>query len=100
MPGISCRIGVEIELYAREKESGRPEPQPLGPEQIKAFADTLVQFYNGKSGKALLRADFEHESHPGHHDSHTSSGHWTVTTDDAIGSPDLLADDDSVWGCT
>ena len=89
---MDLRIGIENEMFL--KGPGNPPPDLADKGQIEKYVkDHLLPFYNDKKhGKALLRADFSHGSHPGHHNSHNNMGQWTVTTDDAIGELDLSSD--------
>ncbi len=100
MSHMDLRIGIENEMFL--KGPGNPPPDLADKGQIEKYVkDHLLPFYNDKKhGKALLRADFSHGSHPGHHNSHNNMGQWTVTTDDAIGELDLSSDALGVEGCT
>lgn len=82
MPDMDLQIGIENEMFF--KSHGPPLPQNAN--NIKKFADALVNIYNVARGKELLQSDFSHKSKAGHYDTHNSTGKWTVTTDDAIGA--------------
>lgn len=79
-------IGIETEgLWNGKAGLGLP---PAAPES-KPFAKALVSLYNAKIGDKLLRADFDHGSHPGHYDSPEGKDTWIVATDFAIGKRSL-----------
>lgn len=81
MPDMDLQIGIENEMFFESHDS----PLPQDANNIRSFADTLVDIYNRERGKELLQSDFSHKSKAGHYDSHNGTGKWTVTTDDAIG---------------
>ncbi|KAL9067303.1 MAG: hypothetical protein Q9161_007003 [Pseudevernia consocians] len=76
VPNSKLRFGVENEFFleAHSRQAGQVP-------DARAFAETLVEFYNANiaTGLAPLRLDFSHSSHPGHFPTSTES--WAVTHD-------------------
>ena len=88
-------IGIETEGFWKGKEGlGLP---PIGSE-TKKFAEALVSRYNKTIGKDLLRADFNHGSHPGHYHSSDGMDKWIVALDNGIGDKFLDGSKD-IEGC-
>lgn len=78
-------IGIETEGFWKAKAGSNLPSNDVEP---KTFAEALVPCYN-KIGKNMLRADFSHGSHPGHHESSDDQEKWIVALDPAIGDLDL-----------
>ena len=81
-------IGIETEGFWKGK-AGSNLPG-LNVEK-KRFAEALVPRYN-QIRKDMLRADFSHDSHPGHYEDPDNKKRWIVALDDAIGALDLDSD--------
>ena len=78
-------IGIETEGFWKGK-AGFNLPDKNADKKL--FAGALVQRYN-QIRKDMLRADFSHGSHPGHHEDPDKKNRWIVALDDAIGDFDL-----------
>lgn len=85
MPVNEFVIGIETEGFWKGKAGSN---LPNSKVETKTFAEALVLCYN-KIGKNMLRADFYHGSHPGHHEDPDNQKKWIVALDDAIGDLDL-----------
>lgn len=85
MPVNEFVIGIETEGFWKGKAGSN---LPSNDVETKTFAEALVPCYN-KIGKNMLRADFSHGSHPGHHEDPGNQEKWIVALDHAIGDLDL-----------
>ena len=94
MPVQEFVIGIETEGFWEAKEGPKRPGNNVG---TKNFAEALVLHYN-KIRKGMLRTDFSHGSHPGHHEDPDNEERWIVALDDAIGVFDL--DKSMPEGCT
>ena len=76
-------IGIETEGFWKGKAgSNLPGNEE---DKKKDFAQALGSCYNKMIGRDLLRADFAHGSHPGHHGDPDNKNKWIVAIDHAIG---------------
>lgn len=78
-------IGIETEGYWNGKAGSKLPPNYA---DHRIFAQALVPWYN-QIGKSVLRADFSHGSHPGHHEDSNNQSKWIVALDHGIGDLDL-----------
>ena len=78
-------IGIETEGFWKGKAGS---DLPGLNVETKRFAEALVPRYN-QIRKDMLRADFSHDSHPGHYEDPDNKKRWIVALDDAIGDFEL-----------
>ena len=94
MPVQEFVIGIETEGFWKGKTGSKLPGDNVRKED---FAEALVLHYN-KIRKGMLRTDFSHGSHPGHHEDPDNKERWIVALDDAIGFLDL--ENPMPEGCT